>query len=399
MKRFKNIGVLDLRKCSDELLRGVEKIESVGMLVYGEAQHEAIKHIKQVSIGLALSLPEGVEFVTQNGAYTLSRPVLEALNNKVVLMVNGKVTVDPIGDAELLGKLHKVTVNGKLVIREDDYAVLASRTQVNGVSMVYAMDEKFVEGTFVLNDVNLYGLDEGTKLFVDNISALDSFDEALFDETIQSFKVNHYLVASQKNIRKLARKISNYLEIEKYIVPDGFAYYESLKLDDTQLEQLRSNQLYIRSSLDIQCSADLFRQKVGQVIAKEVTISQALYNEIKDMLDQVSEVKIKDPSAVKNMSHLVLSDFYFKDIASLKMTNYGKLVIDESVSLELLDEKLVRLDNYGVVTCPEHLYSKVMQRTKANFGVIKAIKEDNQISDDAEDESGDVISGMGYYTC
>ncbi len=162
---------------------------------------------------------------------------------------------------------------------------------------------------------------------------------------------------------------------------------------------MRNNQLYIRSSLDIQCSADLFRQKVGQVIAKEVTISQALYNEIKDMLDQVSEVKIKDPSAVKNMSHLVLSDFYFKDIASLKMTNYGKLVIDESVSLELLDEKLVRLDNYGVVTCPEHLYSKVMQRTKANFGVIKAIRADDQEAEVAEDETGDVISGMGYYTC
>lgn len=401
MKIFRNIGLLDLRKATEETLKEIGKIESIGMLVYSEKQMAAISHIKQVNVGLAMPLPEGVEFVVQNGKYDLTRTILQSLPSQVVVMVNGKVTVDPIGDTALLDKIYRMTVNGKLVIQEGDYAALAPRIQINGVSMVYSADETFVEGTFELNDVNLYGLAEGSQLFVDTISALEAFDEGLFDETIKSIRVSRYLVASQHVIRKLARKISNYLEIEKYIVPDGFAYYESLKLDDMQLEQLKSDQLFIRSSLDILCSADALKQKVKQIIAREVSVSQAVYSEIKGILEQVSQVKILDPSAVKNMSHLVLSDYYFKDIASLKMTNYGKLEIDASVSVELLDEKLARLDNYGVVTCPEHLYSKVMQRTKSNFGkIIAVVPEDSAGASASGDEMGvEVVSGMGYYQC
>lgn len=395
MKTYKNIGTIDLRKATDEVLREIEKIDSVGMLIYGESQQTAISHIKQVNIGAALALPKGVDFIVQNGKYTLTRSILESMDSKVVVMINGKLIIEPIGDSGLLDKIHKITVNGKLVIQENDYVALASRIQINGNSKIYCADEICIDGSFELNDVNLYGLDEGSKLYVDNIHALEPLDEALFDETIQSIKVGHYLVASAKTIRKLARKISNYLEIEKYIVPDGFDYYDSLKLDDMQLESLKGENLFIRSTLDIQCSADAFLRKVKQVIAKEVSVSQAVYDEIKGVLGKVDQVKINDPSAVKNMSLLVLTNSYFNDIASLTMSNYGKLKIDESVTLEILDTKLKRLTNYGVVMCPEHLYSKLMQKVKSNFGVIKVVTKESDSSSDTE-SSEDVISGMGY---
>jgi hypothetical protein len=387
--------MIDLRKATDEVIREIEKLESVGMMVYGENQQSAISHIKQVNVGAAMSLPEGVDFIVQNGRYDLTRSILETVSTKIVVMVNGKLTIEPLGDVGLLDKIHKITVNGKLIIQENDYVALASRIQVNGNSVVYSTDETFVDGTFVLSDVNLYGLDEGSKLYVDSIQALEPFDETLFDETISAIKVNHYLVASAKYIRKLARKITNYLEIEKHIVPDDFVYYDSLKLDDVQLESLKGENLYIRSSLDIQCSAVALLQKVKKLIAKEVSVSQAVYDDIKGLLDQVAQVKIIDPSAVQNMSLLVLTDYYFKDIASLSMTNYGKLDIDASVTLEILDQKLKHLENYGVVTCPEHLYSKVMQRTKSNFGIIKAKPSDPEASSEVGG-AGEVISDMGY---
>jgi len=58
------------------------------------------------------------------------------------------------------------------------------------------------------------------------------------------------------------------------------------------------------------------------------------------------------------------------------MTNYGKLIIDETVTAEILSDKVKKIENYGVIECTKALYSEVMKKTQLNYGVIKVDEQE-----------------------
>jgi hypothetical protein len=398
MKIYKNIGLLDLRKATKEEVLEIGKIENIGTIIVTDEQSAAISNVEQSNIGNVLTLPDGIELVIQNGEYRLTKVMLEAFEGQVCIVVNGKLFVEPIGDAQLLSKIYRGTINGRVIIMESDLGILTGKLQVNGESVSYKEGERLVEGKFILIDNNMYGVTPGTKLVIDELIALDTFDEALFDETFKNIRVLKSVIVSKDNIRKIAGKIENYLEVEKHVLTPEYQYFDKLTLDANTITSLKAPKLYVRGKLVIEVSAQELLAKVTGIICKTLEVNEPDYSEILKIIEKVDNVKVIDPDAVTNTSAMKITDFYLKTLKTLSLINYGSLKFDDSVSPDELEEKLVKVENYGALKCPESLYGIIMKKVKVNHGVIKASSASKDGEKHDKDENSDqVISNMGSF--
>lgn len=374
--RYKNMELLDLRNMSDEVISGIERIESVETLIIGEGQQDQVRHIIQSQIDTVLILPMKVKYITHNGNYVITKGILNAFDEKVFLEINGSVKIEPIGEKHLLDKIYKADINGRLLAQDLDYATLSDRIQINGDTVIYKEGELLLDGRFELNDINLYSLEPSSKLVVSNFVAIEPFDEALFDETVESLRVLDYVVADHLTIRKVAKKVSNYLEIAKFIVPEGYQYYDKLTLNGDSLKSVFSDKLFVRGNLKIDMKIDAVKEKVSRIICKQLEVAEEDFDVAMTIVEKASKIKLIDPNVIQNMSHLNWSSYYFKDVSELSMTNYGKLTIDETVTAEILSDKVKKIENYGVIECSKALYSEVMKKIKVNYGVINVDDQD-----------------------
>jgi len=374
--RYKNIELLDLRKMSEEELRDIERIESVETLIIGEGQQDQVKHIIQSQIETVIILPMQVKYITHNGNYVITKGILQAFDEKVFLEINGSVKVEPIGDRALLDKIFKAEINGRLLAQDLDYATLSDRIQINGETVIYKEGELLLDGRFELNDINLYSLEPSSKLVVSNFFAIEPYDEALFDESVESLRVLDYVVADHLTIRKVAKKISNYLEIAKYIVPEGYQYFDKLTLNAETLKSVFSDKVFVRGNLKIDMKIDAVKEKISRIICKQLEVSEADYDEVMTLVEKTQKIKLIDPNFIQNMSHLNWSSYYFKDVTELSITNYGKLTIDETVTADILVEKVKKIENYGVIQCSKAIYSEVMKKINMNYGVINVDEQE-----------------------
>ncbi len=374
--RYKNIELLDLRKMSEEELRGIERIESVETLIIGEGQQDQVRHIIQSQIESVIILPMQVKYITHNGNYVITKGILNAFDEKVFLEINGSVKVEPIGDRALLEKIFKAEINGRLLAKDLDYASLSNRIQINGETVIYKEGEILLDDRFQLNDINLYSLEPSSRLVVSNFFAIEPYDEALFDESVESLRVLDYVVADHLTIRKVAKKISNYLEIEKYIVPEGYQYFDKLTLNAETLKSVFSDKVFVRGNLKIDMNIEAVKEKISRIICKQLEVLEADYDEVMTTVEKAQKIKLIDPNFIQNMSHLNWSSYYFKDVTELSMTNYGKLTIDETVTAEILAEKVKKIENYGVIQCSKSIYSEVMKKINMNYGVINVDEQE-----------------------
>lgn len=402
MKSYKNIGTLDLRKATNEALKEIYNMENIGVIISHEEQTTLINDIKQSNIGSVISLEEGVQLVMQNGAYKVTKNMLENLETDIYLVINGKLNIEPIGDAQLLGKIRRGVVNGRVVIMEDDFGVLAGKLQINGDSMIYKAGERLVEGKFTLEDDNLYGVTAGTKMVVSHLIALDSFDEALFNETFENIRILGSLVVSRENIKKIAGKIENYLEIEKHVLSPEYQYFDKLTIDAQTIRNIKSPKLYIRGKLTVEISAEALLESVTGIICNTLEVNESDYNEVLSIVEKAETVKVIDPEAVTNLSAMKISDYYLKSMDTLNIANYGALKFDESITPEALEEKLIKIENFGSIKCPESLYGIIMKKVKINHGVIKAYNPEKEAATETETQTEDqlqrqVISNLGTY--
>ena len=260
-----------------------------------------------------------------------------------------------------------------------DYAALSDRVQINGDTVIYKAGEILLDGRFELNDINLYSLEPSSHLVVSNFFAIEPYDEVLFDESVESLRVLDYVVADHLTIRKVAKKISNYLEIAKFIVPEGYQYFDKLTLNAASLKSVFSDKLFVRGNLKIDMNIDAVKEKVTRIICKQLEVSEVDYDVAMTIVEKASKIILIDPNIVKNMSKLNWSSFYFKDVTEVSIMNYGKLIIDETVTAEILSDKVKKIENYGVIECSKALYSEVMKKTHLNYGVIKVDEQEERL--------------------
>lgn len=404
MKSYKNIGLLDLRKATMEELKEISSIKNIGTVVVKEEQLSLIGNIKQTNIGSVISLPEGVKLNIQNGSYTLSRNILEAMNESILLVINGKLKIEAIGDSSLLKKLYKVVVNGKIIVMEEDMGALSSNLQVNGDSLIFRKDERVMEGTFVLEDDALYGVRPGTKILVESLEAVKPFDENLFNETISSIRVNHSIAVRKNLIRIIAPKVENYFEAAKTVIDEGYNYYDKLTIDESNYKTLQGDKIHVRGKLVIEVPVEKLKGRISRIICHTLEVKLEDVEAISELVERADKIKAIDPNVTENYSVMSLSADFLLGSDKLKLTNYGALEMDDTVTEDLIEEKIERIENYGVFSFPKSLHGAIMKKVKSNNGIMKGFdpkdgRESSDYEGDIDDETNDrqTISNLGSY--
>jgi len=404
MKSYTNIGLLDLRKAKEEELKEISSVKNIGTVVVLEAQLSLISNIKQTNVGTVIALPEGVKLNIQNGMYTLSRNILEAMEDSVLLVVNGKLKIEPVADVQLMKKLYKVVVNGKVIVMEEDMGALSSKIQINGESLVFRKDERVIEGTFVIEDDSLYGVGAGTKILVESLEAVKPFDENLFNDTIANIRVNHSVAIRKNLIRVIAPKIENYLEVNKTVVDEGYIYFDKLTIDDKNVKSLQGEKIHVKGKLVIEVPVAQLREKVSRIICHTLEINVDEIDAVAELIERAGKIKGIDPQVIRNNSVMSIGVDFLMGCDKLKLANYGALEMDDTVTETLIEEKIERIENYGVFSFPKALQSAIMKKVKDNYGIMKGLelgeshnRSEGDPDDRDYDEDRQSISNLGSY--
>ena len=90
-RKIGNVGVLDLRKATEESVKNIDQIHNVGLVIYSP---ETAPLMAGLNIGnMGSSVEVGMEYKLFTGQHELSRDVLEAVNEPMSLVVTGEFVV------------------------------------------------------------------------------------------------------------------------------------------------------------------------------------------------------------------------------------------------------------------------------------------------------------------
>ena len=393
MKGFRNIGTLDLRKASPEALADIEFIENIGTLLLGEGQEAYTSHIRQENIGSVYALNKDIKVISHNGTYSLSYEVLEGMHEKVFLMVNGVLRVEDLKDIDLKDKFFKLVINGQVIAKEKDYGILCSYAEINGDSVTYKNHETYIEGTFSLEDDELYGIKPDSHLVVDGLRVLKDFNFEIFYKHIKNIRVGQQIIISKHLIPHVAQKIENYSRVKKIVVEEGYEYYSKLTLNEDDINTLKSKKIHVGGTLKIEMPAEDLEGYLEKIVCHTLEAYKEDLEKIKPLLASVDKIKAIDLEVKKNLTKLYLSAESLEAFKPLKLENLGKLVVSEDLLPEAIDNDIEWIENLGVITCTKDQYGWLMKKVKLNHGVIKKtsfLKKDSN-------QKENIISNLGTY--
>jgi hypothetical protein len=394
MKIFKNIGTLDLRKASSNELKEISSIKNVGTLLLSTGQSEHTSGIKQENIGTVYTLSEDIKVMAHNGAYTLSHDVLDAMDKKILLMINGILKVEDIEGVDLESRIYKIAVNGRVVAKEKDFGMISSILELNGEASTYRSHETYIEGEFSLEDDELYGMKADTCLLVDTLRVTKDFDLELFHKKLKNIRVGHDIVIKKHFIPDVAEVIENYSNVKKTVIKEGYDYYDQLTLEKSNLPSIQERKIHVGGTLKIKISPELLLEKVEKIICKKLEVKKDDLEKIQPLLELVEKIKIIDSEVTTNYSEYRLIKENIKALRPLKLENYGKAYIDEEISETEVLDYVASIENFGLLYCSKEQYGSIMNKMINNYGTVK-ISNDNQ-EENLETDSK-VVSNMGNY--
>ena len=395
MKGFRNIGTLDLRKASQEALASIDFIENVGTVLLTTGQEAYSSHIQQKNIGSVHTLPDHVKVITHNGLYSLSHDLIESLEGQVFFMINGTLKVEDLKHMDIGDKIYKILVNGKVVAKEKDYGVLSSLIDINGESMTYRNHETYIEGDFSLEDDELYGIKEDSHLIMDTLKVLKDFDFELYKTRIKNIRVRRHIIIRKDLLQKVAQRIENYSNVQKTIVKEGYTYYDELSLNKENLYGIQNKKIHVGGTLKVKSLPESLEGVLEKIICKSLEIEKGDLDIIEPLIESVENIKVIDPNVKSNYSEFILNEESLENLKPLKLENYGKVVVSEGLSKEVISDQIEWITNYGSIQCSEDQYGVLMNKIKENCGSVKIIEKKSQ--ENTQDSKDGVISNLGTY--
>ncbi len=394
MKSYKNIGTLDIRKVTDEALLDIKELVNIGTLIMNEGQQEKMGHITQRNVGESVAIPDGedVAFVSHNGDYTIDQAFLSGLNRYLYLSINGRLLVKELEDTTNLRYLKKASINGEAFIPSSISATFCAVATVNGTIISYENGDLLLEKPLVLSEDALWGIKPNSVVRAGEVIALEALNMEEVSRHLAKLHIRETLVATRENMRLLAPLVEGFMDLEKHIVPDGYAYFSDLSLDQNSLNVLKDRKLYVAGTLKIVATADEVLEKVDGVICNTLKIDQETFDQLKPILEKVEKVKLTGGSARENYGALKLSEEGLADYRGISFANYGALKFDASVKAETIKEAFKEITNYGVIKCPEGIRGALLTKVSANYGVVKGYNPEDESSDQQKDKESDHLS-------
>lgn len=382
-QRIGNVGLLNLLDATVESIKGIERIENVGMVLYRKGNAHLLTALNIGNIGSTCEVPEGYSHF--KGILKLDEAYLKSISEPIHLLVNGEVIVDKNVHPDYLkkGLLH-LMVNGK-VYCPAHLSGLLSPIISKGAFKLESYQEtppRMESGKFTLTNSYLEAIDEQAYLVV---SGVLSFSKDLnmekFDDKISRLEVSGKISLYEEQEAFLYKKTASLAGCKIEVIPAGYEVLNrTLRLNNRSIRRFKQKNLYTKKP--ILFDADVTREIITETIAKIHSTSVIVCHEqVEDLMYELTSLLDTEILSYENSYFIIEGEEVWSNEQFLALdepTNFivnGKLILDKDVSEEVLRNKVVEIDILGEITVRDKKLKGVLQNiVRVNAGSVEEEK-------------------------
>ncbi|WP_273321161.1 hypothetical protein [Vallitalea guaymasensis] len=362
MGKVVNICLLDARKATEQSLSNITELENIGSLIYSDTTASLISSIKKINIGSMVKIDEdeSIDYMTENGKAVIDEALLEEVDNKLFVLVNGVCEIKEMPKELFKEKIHSMTVNGLVICPESLKSVVSIKSKINGLTIALKEGHRFIDDTVLLNETFIVK-QVNAKLTIEKLVAIDKIDEDSFNESIEHIQILDELVITKGNLKILRKTTDNLEEVELTIVPDNSVFKEgTVEINSATIKFYDGESLVVDGKLVIKDVApEELRKHITSIYSDKVFCDEELFETVKELCNN-SNVKIMNNNDIHNNGKLIIDKNYLLGLeGKVAIDNNGKLVIDESVTLEVAKDKIKNITNKGLLKADTSVLSGI----------------------------------------
>jgi hypothetical protein len=360
-RKIGNVGVLDLTNATEASVKGIERIENVGMVLYRRESAHLISQLNIGNIGKSLEIPEEYSFI--NGILNLDQAYLDSIQEPLKIMVNGVVIIDKDVQPDQIKKdLIKLVVNGKVY----SPAHLSGSTSLlisEGSTVVETYDgapPRFENGEFTLTNSFLQALDEPLYLVVSGLLTFSKdLNMEIFNEKISRLEVNGKITLYENQEPFLYKKTSSLASCVIEVIPNGFELVKkTLRLNGRSIRRFQSKKIYTKKPVILE--EDVAREMLSDALVQIHSSSLIICHEnVEDLIYERISILDTEVLTYEHSFVMIEGDEGWSNDQFLALdhpTNFivkGQLTLDQDIEEDVLREKVLALDLLGEVIVPE----------------------------------------------
>jgi hypothetical protein len=381
-QRIGNVGLLNLVNATEESVKGIERIENVGLVLYGKENAHLLTRLNIGNIGSSVEIPDGYRLF--NGVFTLDQNYLSSIDEPVFLLVNGIVIIDKNVQADQVqaGQLN-LMVNGK-VYSPSHLSGMAGKMLSKGsgsVETYHGAPPRLENGKFILTNSFLQSIEESLYLVVNGkITFAQDLDLDLFNEKISKLEINGKIILFENQETYLYKKVDS-LTGKVEVIPAGYDVLgKQLRLNSRSIRRFRKKKWYTNKPIIIE--SDVSREMLTKAIEKIHSTSVVIcHEEVEDLVYELLSLMETEVLSYEN-SFIVIdgeevwsNDQFLALDQSVSVIVNGQLTLDRDVSEEVLRTKVSSLDVLGDVIVREKKLKGTLQNVvRLNTGTIEEEK-------------------------
>jgi hypothetical protein len=379
-QRVGNVGLLNLVNATDESIKGIERIENVGLVIYGKENAHLLTQMNIGNIGSSIEVPTGYRLF--NGVFNLDESYLKSITEPVLLLVNGIVVIDRNvqGDQVKEGLLNLI-VNGK-VYSPAHLSGMTGKMLSKGsgaVETYHGAPPRLENGKFNLTNSFLQSIEEPLYLVVNGlVTFAEDLSLELLNEKISKLEVNGKISLYENQESVLYKKVSSLTTCKVEVVPYGYdVLSKPLRLNSRSIRRFQQKKWYTNKPIIIE--ADVTRDMLTKSIEKIHSTSVIIcHEEFEDLIHEVLSLLETEVLSYENSFIVIDGDEVWSDDQFLGLSqpvNFivnGQLTLDRDVNEEVLHSKVSTLDVLGEVIVREKKLKGVLQNIiRVNTGTIE----------------------------
>ncbi|MEH7013346.1 hypothetical protein V7087_21475 [Neobacillus niacini] len=395
-QRIGNVGLLNLVNATEESVKGIERIENVGLVIYGKENAHLLTRLNIGNIGSSLEVPVGSRLF--NGLFNLDQNYLSSIDEPVFLLVNGIVIIDENVQADQVqaGQL-KMMVNGK-VYSPSHLSGIAGKMLSKGsgaVETYHGAPPRLENGKFTLTNSFLQSIEESLYLVVNGmLTFAQDLNIDLFNEKISKLEVNGKISLFENQESYLYKKVASLTTCLVEVIPAGYEVLgKPLRLNARSIRRFQQKKWFTNKPVIIE--SDVSRDMLMKAIEKIHSSSVIICNEeVEDLVyERLSLMETEVLSYENNFIVIDGEEVWSNDqfLALDQPVNFivnGQLILDGDVSGEVLRSKVSTLDVLGEVIVREKKLKGALQNViRLNTGTIEEEK--------GKQETGAALQNVG----
>ncbi len=371
--KIHNIGVLDIRQATDEILESCKSIVNIGFLLGTETTLKKLQPCELADIGLTLRVPDDVPLVLRDQAFTIDDAYLNSLTEPTMILVNGNCLFQTENLDSLDNKLYDILVNGNTYCPSSIKGKLSTMGRFNGRMIAFEPGATFIDKTLNLTESLLFRLPQKTS--TPKLRAMDPKLTANV-ETFESIEVLDSCWIERGLFQTWRDKLQVDFSTELQLLDAPIRYHHS---DETmqiqELSNISESTLAVDGTLTILGEIPDLSLNVKAICCDTLRAKESTIEELKPLLAPGVSVETLESNKKKNHGKMVLTATQLTSLdAPMSMKNYGALVFDESVTPEIVKKGIAQIENYGVVKGPEAILTILAEKTVKNYGKLKPLE-------------------------